>query len=261
VIDQPTIAFVPTMGALHAGHESLIKLARTLSDEVLVSIFVNPLQFENPEDLAKYPRTLTSDKEKAMAAGATKVWAPTVEEIYPEKAVLLDSGEVGRTFEGVQRVGHFDGMLTVVKRLFDLTKPRWSIFGEKDFQQLFLVRKMVDSLDLPIQIISAPIIREADGLAMSSRNIRLTPEGRRVATVLSQALRAATKENELSRARSVLLRELSQEPLFQLDYAEIIDENSFLPATSMASSNRAIIAGWINGVRLLDNMAMGQGQQ
>lgn len=260
MIQQPTIAFVPTMGALHAGHESLIRLARTLSEEVLVSIFVNPLQFENSEDLAKYPRTPEADREIAIAAGATKVWIPAVEEIYPRKAELIDSGEVGKTFEGVQRTGHFDGMLTVVKRLFDLTNPRWAIFGEKDFQQLFLVKQMVRSFDLPVEIVSAPIIRESDGLAMSSRNIRLSQEGRAAATVISRALRVATSAKDLDNAHSTLLSALSNEPLFTLDYAEIIDEATFLPATSMKTQNRAIVAGWINGVRLLDNMAMGKDQ-
>jgi pantoate--beta-alanine ligase len=246
------------MGALHAGHESLIRLARSLSEDVVVSIFVNPLQFENPEDLAKYPRTPESDKAIAMAAGASRVWIPTVEEIYPEKIDLVDSGEIGKLFEGAARAGHFDGMLTVVKRLFELTAPQWAIFGEKDFQQLFLVKSMVARFKLPIEIVSAPIIREPDGLAMSSRNIRLSPEGRQAATVISQALRNAAKIQDLALARRTLADALSNEPLFTIDYAEIVDEATFFPATSTETANRAIIAGWINGVRLLDNMAMSQ---
>ena len=256
VLKQPTTAFVPTMGALHAGHESLIKLARTLTDEVLVSIFVNPLQFENADDLAKYPRTPESDKAIALAAGATQVWLPTVDEIYPEKVDLVDSGEIGKLFEGAARTGHFDGMLTVVKRLFELTAPRWAIFGEKDFQQLFLVKSMITRFNLPIEIVSAPIIRESDGLAMSSRNVRLSPEGRKAAIVISQGLSKATALQDLALARTTLTDALSNEPLFTVDYAEIIDEATFLPADSSETNNRAIVAGWINGVRLLDNMAM-----
>ncbi len=254
----PEIAFVPTMGALHAGHESLIRLARSLSEDAVVSVFVNPLQFENPEDLAKYPRTPDVDTAIAIAAGAARVWIPTAQEIYPAKVDLIDSGEVGKTFEGAARPGHFDGMLTVVKRLFELTTPKWAIFGEKDFQQLFLVKAMVAKFDLPIEIVSAPIVRESDGLAMSSRNIRLSPEGRAAATVISQALGKAAPVKDLALARSTLAAALADQPLFTVDYAEIIDEATFLPATSTTGSNRAIVAGWINGVRLLDNMAMSQ---
>lgn len=253
---QSPTAFVPTMGALHAGHESLIRIARTLSDEVLVSIFVNPLQFENPEDLARYPRTPEIDRQIALAAGATRVWMPTVAEIYPKQVELIDSGPIGKIFEGVQRTGHFDGMLTVVKRLFDLTCPRWAIFGEKDLQQLFLVRQMVTQFEMPIEIISAPIIRESDGLAMSSRNVRLDAEGRRAATVISKSLQMATAIADVESARITLIQSLAQEPLLTVDYAEIIEEATFLSATSSKTSNRAIVAGWINGVRLLDNMLM-----
>ena len=161
------LAFVPTMGALHAGHLSLIEIAKTFSPEVVVSIFVNPLQFENSEDLAKYPRPLELDIKLAENAGASFVWAPTFEEIYPSDPTIIPAGEIGNTFEGVHRFGHFDGVLTVVKRLFDLVKPEYAIFGEKDFQQLFLIKKMVAELNLPIQIIAAPIIRDSDGLALS----------------------------------------------------------------------------------------------
>ncbi len=258
---QHPVAFVPTMGALHAGHESLITLAKNNCDNVLVSIFVNPLQFESPEDLEKYPRSLERDTERALLAGATHVWAPSVSEIYPGPVAPIDSGELGSRFEGVHRVGHFDGMLTVVHRLFDLVQPQYAIFGEKDFQQLFLVKQMVRRLSLPVKIIAAPIIREADGLAMSSRNVRLGDAGHRAALAIYRALKGASAEPSLESARRKLHQLLAEEAAFTLDYAEIIDESNFEIAQNEKTKNRAIVAGWINGVRLLDNMAIAAGQE
>lgn len=248
-------AFVPTMGALHAGHLSLIELAKTYAEEVVVSIFVNPLQFENPDDLAKYPRDVEGDTEKALRAGATHVWVPTYEEIYPSEVVKLSSGELGRKYEGVGRVGHFDGVLTVVDRLFIPVQPDLAIFGEKDFQQLFIIKKWVKQSKLPIEIISGPLVRDADGLALSSRNVRLSPEDRKAALVISRALKQATHERSVETARDRLHDVLAGEPNFSLDYAEIINEDNFEPATS-SRKGRALVAGWVNGVRLLDNMAM-----
>ena len=241
------LAFVPTMGALHAGHESLIKLARTRCDEVVVSIFVNPLQFENKEDLANYPRTPEEDIKKSELAGATYVWLPTFEEIYPAEPRIIPAGPIGNLFEGVHRFGHFDGVLTVVKRLFDLVLPDIAIFGEKDFQQLFLIKKMVREFELPIEIIPAPIIRDVDGLALSSRNIRLSKEGRTSALIISKALREGGHDRNL--VRNIL----ASEPKFILDYAEVIDAETFEIADSSTKNPRTIIAGWVEGVRLLDN--------
>jgi len=250
------LAFVPTMGALHAGHQSLITLAKSYAPHVAVSIFVNPLQFENPDDLAKYPREVTGDTEKAKSAGADYVWAPTVEEMYPVKPTIIPAGPIGDMYEGVHRTGHFDGVLTVVKRLFDLVQPDVAVFGEKDFQQLFLIRKLVHDLALPITIVAAPIVRESDGLAMSSRNIRLNEAGRRSSLVISQALREAALVSGFTHQRAVLHSVLSSDPGFTLDYAEIINESNFQLATPETGAARAIIAGWVNGVRLLDNMPM-----
>ena len=243
------------MGALHAGHQSLIRRAREFCDEVVVSVFVNPLQFEDKDDLAKYPKTPEIDAQLASEAGATILWRPDYEIIYPDQIQLLTSGELGKKFEGVHRPGHFDGVLTVVNRLFELVRPRYAIFGEKDFQQLFLITKMAAQLHPEIEIVPAPTIREASGLAMSSRNVRLSPESRSVADVISQTLRmAATEDNvELARFR---LQELTSKPKFTLDYAEIIDEDTFEIATEESVRRRAIVAGWIDGVRLIDNMAM-----
>ncbi len=241
------------MGALHDGHLSLIELAKNYSDEVVVSIFVNPLQFENKDDLEKYPRDLEADSQMALTAGATRIWAPTVEDIYPDKPIIISSGKHGSKYEGVNRPGHFDGVLTVVDRLFKKVEPTVAIFGEKDFQQLFIIQKWVRESDLPIEIITAPIVRDIDGLALSSRNIRLGSDGRESALIISKALYAA---RESSDPAATMLALLASEPGFTLDYAEVIDEETFEPETSTTRKRRALIAGWVNGVRLLDNMQM-----
>ena len=236
-------AFVPTMGALHAGHASLFELARKRSEFVVASIFVNPLQFEDQEELTKYPRTPERDIELAESSGVTHLWLPTYDEIYPAGFPKRSAGKLGEIFEGASRTGHFDGVVTVVARLFELVRPKIAIFGEKDFQQLALIREIANE----VEIIAAPIIREEDGLAMSSRNVRLDPEGRVAARIISKALREATSESEL---RSIL----ASEPLLTVDYADYIDEQTFLAPTASTQFTRAIVAGWINGVRLLDNM-------
>jgi pantoate--beta-alanine ligase len=250
------VALVPTMGALHAGHASLIELAKKYSEEVVVSIFVNPLQFENPNDFSNYPKSITADSELAKASGATNIWIPTFEEIYPGDPEIIAAGEIGNTFEGVHRFGHFDGVLTVVKRLFDLVQPKYAVFGEKDFQQLFLIKTMVAQLKLPIEIISAPTIRETSGLAMSSRNQKLSVTDRDSAAGIFKALNSANSAADLTSARSQLISGVSAIPNFLLDYAEIIDSKSFTIAEGSTENCQAIVAGWINGVRLIDNMAM-----
>jgi pantoate--beta-alanine ligase len=238
-------AFVPTMGALHNGHGSLFKLAGQYGDDVVASIFVNPLQFENKEDLEKYPRTPERDIELAEEFGVTHLWFPTYEELYPAGFTGLTAGPISKLYEGASRPGHFDGVVTVVRRLFDLVRPKVAIFGEKDFQQLTLIREIAGE----VEIIAAPTVREIDGLAMSSRNIRLTPEGRLAAKIISKALRESSTEEQL---RSTL----ATEPALTIDYADFIDEKTFLPPSETTQSTRAIVAGWINGVRLLDNMQM-----
>jgi pantoate--beta-alanine ligase len=231
------------MGALHAGHAALISAARKQSEEVIVSVFVNPLQFNDPDDLKKYPRTPERDREIALAAGATEVWFPTYEEIYPEKPTLISAGPVGDLFEGTSRPGHFTGMLTVVNRLFDLVKPDFAVFGEKDFQQLFLIKEMVKHFNLPIEIISHQIVREPDGLAMSSRNVRLSLEDRQKALIIYKALKSGGEN-----LRAVL----DSEPAWKTDYATVINPDNFKEET--APKQRAIVAGWIGGIRLIDNM-------
>jgi pantoate--beta-alanine ligase len=243
---------VPTMGALHKGHQGLIKRARTLDKEVIVSIFVNPLQFENKEDIENYPRTPERDIEIATIAGATQVWFPEFEELYPEGFQTLTAGPLGSIFEGASRPGHFDGVVTVVNRLFALTKPSKAIFGEKDFQQLSIIK----SMKTPVEIIGVPTVREFDGLAMSSRNQRLTQEGRNSALVVNRALSAARLAPTVEIAIEILNSTLSTESGFKKDYATVIDENDFSVAKETTQSKRAIIAGWVEGVRLIDNMPM-----
>ena len=238
-------AFVPTMGALHAGHASLFSLAKNYSENVVASIFVNPLQFESARDLALYPRTPEVDIEIAEAAGVTHLWLPNFHEIYPEGFMKLSAGPVGDIYEGASRPGHFDGVVTVVRRFFDLLKPKYAIFGEKDFQQLFLIKTIATD----VEIISAPTFREPDGLAASSRNRRLTEEGRKAAKVIFSALNGASSEDQLREL-------LAEEPLFEVDYADFIDEFDFTHAHAGTQYVRAIVAGWINGVRLIDNMRM-----
>ena len=240
---------VPTMGALHAGHQSLIKLGKNLGEKVIVSIFVNPLQFENKSDLESYPKSFEQDLQFAKEAGATAVFTPSELDIYPGQIEKIEAGSVGDIFEGRSRPGHFSGVLTVVKRLFDLVQPKHAVFGEKDFQQLFLIEKMVNDLKLPVNIVAAPTIRDSSNLALSSRNSRLSVEEKKVAQVIYQAL----TQNNIENARE-LLKKVDG---FSLDYLEEIDEHSFTLANSETRNKRLIIAGWVNQVRLIDNMAMG----
>ena len=230
---------VPTMGALHKGHQALIKRARELDKDVVVSIFVNPLQFSESNDLAKYPRTPETDIQIATLAGATEVWFPNYEEIYPSEPNQISAGLVGDLYEGASRPGHFAGVLTVVNRLFEIVKPKAAVFGEKDFQQLWLIKNQFKKMEIH----SVPTVRDHDGLALSSRNVSLSESDRSAALVISKALQEPNRIKEI----------LATEPAFKLDYAEIIDETTFELASAATLKKRAIIAGWVNGVRLLDN--------
>ena len=240
---------VPTMGALHAGHQSLIKLGKNLGEKVIVSIFVNPLQFENKSDLESYPKSFEQDLQIAEEAGAAAVFTPSELDIYPGQIEKIEAGSIGDIFEGKSRPGHFTGVLTVVKRLFDLVQPKHAVFGEKDFQQLFLIKKMVNNLKLPVNVVAAPTIRDSSNLALSSRNSRLSVEDKKVAQVIYQAL----AQNNIEDARE-LIKKVDG---FSLDYLELVDEESFTLATPETRNKRLIIAGWVNQVRLIDNMAMG----
>ncbi len=242
-------SFVPTMGALHDGHLSLIEVAKKFHPDVLVSIFVNPLQFENQSDLEKYPKQLQSDIEKLSSVGVSAVFAPTSNEIYPTKLPLISTGEIGNLYEGKSRTGHFDGVLTVVNRLFELVKPKYAIFGEKDFQQLFLIKNYVEQNNIPVTVIDAPLIRDIDGLALSSRNVRLSTAGRKAALVISKSLITGAASGDISAMQEIL----ESEPNFKLDYLIAIDEKTLLPATIDSEKVRILIAGWVEGVRLIDN--------
>jgi pantoate--beta-alanine ligase len=237
------------MGALHPGHQSLIKLAKNYGEKIVVSIFVNPLQFENKTDLNTYPKTTEADLQMAKEAGATAVFVPSEKEIYPGEIKRIDAGAVGDLYEGAARSGHFSGVLTVVKRLFDLVMPKHAVFGEKDFQQLFLIKEMVKKLHIPVNIVSAPTIRDLNNLALSSRNIKLTESEKKTASVIFKAL---STEN-LEQAKAVL----DSQPSFKLDYLNLIDEKTFADAHPSTENKRLIIAGWVNQVRLIDNKAIG----
>ena len=256
VLGEKKIAFVPTMGALHQGHISLVKEAKSLADQVVMSIFVNPTQFESVEDLAKYPRTLDADIQLAEAAGVDLLWTPDVSEIYPDKYKLIDAGELGRIYEGHSRAGHFDGVLTVVNRLFEIVKPDYAIFGEKDFQQLFLIKEFSKRAHPGIEIISGKTIREDSGLALSSRNVRLSPEEKNSALVISRALEIGSKQQSYAEIKSSVLAELATEIDFKLDYFAIVNPKSLLEVDqSHIGPVQLLLAGWVGSVRLIDNFA------
>ena len=262
VLGEKKIAFVPTMGALHQGHISLVKEAKSLADQVVMSIFVNPTQFESVEDLAKYPRTLNADIQLAEAAGVDLLWTPDVSEIYPDKYKLIDAGELGRIYEGHSRAGHFDGVLTVVNRLFEIVKPDYAIFGEKDFQQLFLIKEFSKRAHPGIEIISGKTIREDSGLALSSRNVRLSPEEKNSALVISRALEIGSKQQSYAEIKSRVLAELATEIDFKLDYFAIVNPKSLLEVDqSHIGPVQLLLAGWVGSVRLIDNFAAAIGPE
>ena len=228
----PTLALVPTMGALHEGHRSLMRLARERADRVAVSIFVNPLQFGPEEDFSRYPRTLDADLEICAEEGVGLVFAPAADDMYPPgRQVGVSSGHIGTLAEGAFRPGHFDGMLTVVLKLFNLVRPEVAVFGQKDAQQLTLIRRMVADLDLPVTIVGAPTVREPDGLAISSRNRYLTTADRRTALALSRALLAGAGQHTSAAVReaaSTVLDEATRAtPPLVLDYLTLVDPETF----------------------------------
>ena len=254
------VGLVPTMGALHAGHLSLLKLARAESAVTAVSIFVNPLQFDREADLATYPRSLDRDLEMCASAGVDLVFAPSSGEIYP---VPLDCTiHVGRVADhlcGRARPGHFNGVATVVTKLFQIVQPNRAYFGEKDAQQLAVIRRLVSDLNVPVDIISVPTVREADGLALSSRNQRLSANGRQAAPVLYQALvecrrRIAAGEKDASRIRDAGATIIGTRPEVTLEYLEVVEPEEMHPVPRIDDS--VIVAGavWIDAVRLIDNV-------
>lgn len=263
--DDRAVALVPTMGALHGGHRSLIARARRDHPTVVVSIFVNPKQFADVDDLEAYPRDEARDLAICEELGVDLVWGPPVDEVYPpgREPVVPDPGPVGRTFEGRSRTGHFEGVLTVVHRLFEVTGPCAAYFGEKDAQQLFLVRRMVEAEGLPVELVACPTVRESDGLAMASRNARLAPEERDQAGCLFLALsEAASLARSGERDAGVLVasmaREVGATPLARLDYAAVIDDRTFESVDRLAPAvpARAVIAARFPSARLIDNLRL-----
>jgi pantoate--beta-alanine ligase len=259
-----TVGLVPTMGALHEGHLSLLRAAAADCDVVALTIFVNPLQFGAGEDLSAYPRPLDRDLELAEDAGADVVFTPSTDEMYPEptlSTVHVDQLTLG--MEGASRPTHFDGVTTVVAKLFNIAGPSRAYFGEKDFQQLAVVRRMAADLDQPVTVIGCPIVREADGLAMSSRNIYLSSSEREAATVISRALRAGAAmisagESDPAVVEAHMASIIEAEPLAELDYAVVVDPDSLLtPAELLSGTNvRLLMVAKVGSPRLLDNLGV-----
>lgn len=261
-----TIALVPTMGALHEGHRSLIRRARGLAGTVAVSIFVNPLQFGPGEDLDRYPRTFPEDIAICAEEEVGLVFAPTVDVMYPrgrEGGVTVSSGEMGTLVEGVTRPGHFDGVLTVVLKLFNMIKPEIAVFGEKDAQQLAMIRRMVADLNVPVWIDASPTVREKDGLALSSRNRYLSAPGRRTALSLSYALRMGTaaardgSDKVLQAANAVLSDAAGADPPLELDYLVLVEPTTFREVGEDYVGPAVLaVAGRVGSTHLIDNMPL-----
>ncbi len=250
------------MGALHEGHLQLVRQAAAENDFVAVSIFVNPIQFNNPDDLAKYPRTLGEDIKKLEGTGCGLVFAPSAQEMYPEPDTTeFDFGELDKVMEGKFRPGHFRGVAVVVKKLFEIVTPHKAYFGKKDYQQLAIIKRMVEMLNMPVDIISCAIIREPDGLAMSSRNTRLTTEERIEAPCIYKAL-AAVAENYSwfipSGVKQLVMGEIQECPLMRVEYAEVVNSVTLQPFDDWNDTEHAVVcvAVYLGSVRLIDNIEL-----
>jgi pantoate--beta-alanine ligase len=256
-----TVGFVPTMGALHNGHLSLIEKAKLSTDIVGVSIFVNPIQFNNTNDFEKYPKTIEDDLEKLKNSGVDFVFLPEVEEIYPSKtAISLSFGDLEKTLEGAFRPGHFNGVGIVVAKLLNIVNPEKAFFGQKDLQQLNIIKRLVNDFSFNVQIVEVPTIRESDGLAMSSRNLRLNTQERQQALVLYQALKEAQKEllsgKDWFTVKQKAINTVNEQPLARLEYFELIDPETFALIDAVKATPNAAIcaAAYIGEIRLIDNI-------
>lgn len=255
-----TIGLVPTMGALHRGHISLMERARKENDITIASVFVNPTQFNNAEDLKTYPRTEDADCKKLTEAGVDAVFIPTVEEIYPEPDTrVFELGEVAEVMEGAMRPGHFNGVAQIVSKLFDFVNPDRAYFGEKDFQQIAVIRKMAELEGFDIEIVDCPICREADGLAMSSRNVRLTAEQRAIAPAIHRTLESSvdwSRDHSIEATKRYVIDTVNSFPHMQTEYFEIADPKSMQPLSEWPSEGYAIgcITVYCGDVRLIDNI-------
>ena len=259
--DNKTIGFVPTMGALHEGHLSLIKKAKQKNDIVVVSIFVNPTQFDNPEDLEKYPKTLKKDIALLIAIACDILFSPTVDEIYTKEVVpeKFDFEGLEHQMEGKFRDGHFDGVGTIVKTLFEIIEPDKAYFGEKDFQQLQIIKKMVTKHQLSVKIKGCPIFREQDGLAMSSRNARLSEEHRKAAPFIFKTLKKVQQKFDTENPKEIsewVQKEFKKHPLLTLEYFTIAYENTLKPIKAKKPNQkyRAFLAVFADDIRLIDNI-------
>jgi pantoate--beta-alanine ligase len=257
------VGFVPTMGAFHEGHLSLMRRARAERDFVVVSVFVNPLQFGDPADLAAYPRDGERDLELARGLDVDVVFAPPLEEMYPagQPEVTVDPGPLGERLEGASRPGHFRGVATVLAKLFHAVGPSAAYFGEKDAQQLAVVRRVVDDLSFPIGVVVCPTVREPDGLAMSSRNARLSPEEREAAGCLFLALSEAAElarsgERDAAYLVAAMAREVGATPQARLDYAAVVDDDTFEELRTVDPPARAVVAARFGNVHLIDNLLL-----
>jgi pantoate--beta-alanine ligase len=257
--DGLSVGFVPTMGALHEGHLALVRRALELADRAVVSIFVNPAQFDEAADLDAYPRVLEADLRLLAAEGCHLAFAPAVETVYPPgHTTFIDVGGPSEGLEGEYRPGHFRGVATVVAQLFQLVRPDLAVFGEKDAQQLAVVRRLVRDLHFPVEIVGHPTVREADGLAMSSRNVHLSPDERTAATVLYRALTTAREAIEsglrdADEVRAAMRETLEAEPLAAIDYAEVVDADDFQPVERIDGLVIVPLAVRIGDTRLIDN--------
>ncbi len=252
--------FVPTMGALHEGHLSLMQKAKAENDFLVVSIFVNPIQFNNPDDLKKYPCDVENDKRLLESVDCDVLFLPSKEEMYPEPVTkMYDFGDLATMMEGIFRPGHFNGVAVVVHKLFNIVNPDRAYFGEKDFQQLAIIKKMVEIEHIPIEIVPCPIMREADGLAMSSRNVRLTPEQRKKAPFIYQTLLEAKRRRKHLCAkplRQMIINLFDANENFRLEYFEIVDDQNLQPIQNWNDNvgTVACVAAWMGDVRLIDNI-------
>ena len=259
------VAFVPTMGALHEGHGRLIDVARESGGVVVVSIFVNPLQFDREQDLRAYPRTLDADLAFCAERSVDVVFAPDAAEMYPQP--LQCSVEVGRLADhlcGKHRPGHFRGVATVVMKLFQIVQPGRAYFGEKDAQQLAIIRRVVRDLDVPTTVVGVPTVREADGLAVSSRNRLLTTEGRRAAPALYEALREAERQiaagvRDVAAITRAAVAHIPADPLLRLEYFEVVDPDEMQPVAEITGPVTVAAALWVGAVRLIDNVLYAPG--
>jgi pantoate--beta-alanine ligase len=248
------------MGALHAGHAALIEAARRDCELVVVSIFVNPLQFNNQDDLARYPRTLDTDLAYCRERGVDVVFAPSASEMYPQPLECsVDIGHLGDHLCGAFRPGHFKGVATVVLKLFQIAQPSHAYFGEKDAQQLAIVKRLAADFNLPLDVIEVPTVRESDGLAMSSRNRHLSPEDRRIATSLYRALEQARRTIASGERRAAVVKEAAAATIpradaLKLEYLEIVDPSTMQPVDEVMGSVRVAGALWVGATRLIDNL-------